>query len=498
MKAQQATIKACEKLPGISGYVKWWEACAKYEATRSTMASFSRIKGWLTKFKLGDGVCTLASIISYVQNCAKFGQHGAELIGIYHRFPEACPDDQADADQLRSTLNSFAFWATGYHVATISGDLVSIYAGLAGLAGLVETGGTSFVGCVFTIGKIALSLAFDGYYDAKYKENIDDINYCLKFLECDKKKTCKQRGDCPKCVNTGACPEWPKRKKGPFPPKSDGTLDPSGFVYEGIAANRLEGVTTTVFYKKTTKNQFGDDVEKTIMWDAENYGQINPQLTDENGEYGWMVPTGLWQVKYEKPGYQTEYSDWLPVPPPQLDVNQPMTQMSQPVVSSVKATQNAVQLTFDKYMRVKTLTDANIMLTKGTEKVEGTVEIVNAQGDGDFALSNKARIVPLNQLPAGQTITLTVKGDVESVEDALKGACDIIAEQVSEDEVTRNRVRNHFQREAVITSKVVKGKEEEGQKYRDYFDFSEPLKKCTSHRLLALRRRRALPLCHAG
>ena len=81
-----------------------------------------------------------------------------------------------------------------------------------------------------------------------------------------------------------------------------------------------------------------------------------------------------------------------------------------------------------------------------------------------------------------------VKGDVESAEDALKGACDIIAEQVSEDEVTRNRVRNHFQREAVITSKVVKGKEEEGQKYRDYFDFSEPLKKCTSHRLLALRR----------
>ncbi len=81
-----------------------------------------------------------------------------------------------------------------------------------------------------------------------------------------------------------------------------------------------------------------------------------------------------------------------------------------------------------------------------------------------------------------------VKGDVESAEDALKGACDIIAEQVSEDEVTRNRVRNHFQREAVITAKVVKGKEEEGQKYRDYFDFSEPLKKCTSHRLLALRR----------
>ncbi len=81
-----------------------------------------------------------------------------------------------------------------------------------------------------------------------------------------------------------------------------------------------------------------------------------------------------------------------------------------------------------------------------------------------------------------------VKGEVKSVEDALKGARDIIAERVNEDERARNQVRNLFNRTAVITSKVVKGKEEEGQKYRDYFDFSEPLKRCSSHRLLALRR----------
>ena len=75
-------------------------------------------------------------------------------------------------------------------------------------------------------------------------------------------------------------------------------------------------------------------------------------------------------------------------------------------------------------------------------------------------------------------------------EEALKGARDIIAEQVSENEGARNTVRNTFAREAVITAKVVKGKEteENAAKYRDYFDFSEPLKKCTSHRLLAIRR----------
>ena len=73
-------------------------------------------------------------------------------------------------------------------------------------------------------------------------------------------------------------------------------------------------------------------------------------------------------------------------------------------------------------------------------------------------------------------------------EDALKGARDIIAEQVSEDERSRNQLRNQFSRQAIISSKVVKGKEEEAAKYKDYFDFSEPLKRCTSHRLLAIRR----------
>lgn len=83
-----------------------------------------------------------------------------------------------------------------------------------------------------------------------------------------------------------------------------------------------------------------------------------------------------------------------------------------------------------------------------------------------------------------------VKGDVKDEEDALKGARDIIAEQVNEDERARNLIRNQFSRQAMITSKVVKGKEKEeaALKYRDYFDFSEPLKKCTSHRLLAIRR----------
>lgn len=83
-----------------------------------------------------------------------------------------------------------------------------------------------------------------------------------------------------------------------------------------------------------------------------------------------------------------------------------------------------------------------------------------------------------------------VKGEVKNEEDALKGARDIIAEQVNEDEQARNQIRHQFSRQAVISAKMVKGKEtdEAAAKYRDYFDFSEPLKRCSSHRLLAIRR----------
>lgn len=81
-----------------------------------------------------------------------------------------------------------------------------------------------------------------------------------------------------------------------------------------------------------------------------------------------------------------------------------------------------------------------------------------------------------------------VKGEVSSVEDALEGARHIIAEWISERQKARNNIRRLFGRKAAINAKLVKGKEDEAAKYRDYFDFSEPLKRIPSHRLLAIRR----------
>ncbi len=77
---------------------------------------------------------------------------------------------------------------------------------------------------------------------------------------------------------------------------------------------------------------------------------------------------------------------------------------------------------------------------------------------------------------------------VESIEDALQGARDIMAEWINENQVIRQKVRTLFLREAVVYSKLVKGKEIAGEKFSDYFEFNEPLKKCPSHRILAIRR----------
>lgn len=110
-------------------------------------------------------------------------------------------------------------------------------------------------------------------------------------------------------------------------------------------------------------------------------------------------------------------------------------------------------------------------------------------------MARQKGLEPLALLIAGQRETRIHKKaeqflneQVGTVDEAIAGACDILAEQFNENERCRNVVRQQFRRQAVITSKVIKGKEEEGTKYRDYFDFSEPLKRCSSHRLLALRR----------
>ena len=189
-------------------------------------------------------------------------------------------------------------------------------------------------------------------------------------------------------------------------PDCDVPIDPSGYVYEAVSSNRVQGATATVYYKETLEDIYGDPYENIVKWDAAEYAQENPLFTDENGMYRWDVPQGLWQVKFEKEGYETTYSEWLPVPPPQLDVNIAMTQMIQPKVASAKAFDKGVEIEFDKYMIPGTLTAGTISVQKNGNKIEGNIVLLNeekANENDETTYVSKIRF----EVPGGQELTST-------------------------------------------------------------------------------------------
>jgi uncharacterized protein len=144
--------------------------------------------------------------------------------------------------------------------------------------------------------------------------------------------------------------------------------------------------------------------------------------------------------------------------------------MTPELLQRIKAADTMAELE-DIYLpyRPKRRTRATIAREKGLEPL---AEIIFKQLENDP--SHKAEEFLNDSVP--------------DVEEALAGACDIIAEWISEDEMSRKKLRYLFDKEAVIYSKVVKGRESEGIKFSDYYEWSEPLKKCPSHRLLAMRR----------
>lgn len=205
--------------------------------------------------------------------------------------------------------------------------------------------------------------------------------YPIRYREY-RRLACKKDKD-PKDPNEPDIPDNDHGNNPTFPP-IDPIHDPSGYVYEGVSSNRLQGVTATCYYKETVEDMYGDLHENVVLWNAEDYAQQNPLFTDENGMYQWDVPQGLWQVRFEKEGYQPAQSEWLPVPPPQMDVNIGMVQNSQPEVVSARAYEDGVELQFSKYMDPATLNADNIYIkckSADTEVLitDAQIELLNAE-----------------------------------------------------------------------------------------------------------------------
>lgn len=400
------------------------KANGKALALQKQLAIFKKGAGFLAKL-----ASKATSIYSLCDNAKKMYNDIIDYQNMLVSVPE-CPCNEAKTESLKNRITATAAGKATQYVVNIAGDVAAIHAAWGSIAAAPVTGGTSLA---VTAGTVAACIAKAA------------VNLGLDALASNIKK--KLKAEITALYNDKSCYSCapkpnPKPNPNPNPGNGNGNgnngggahqsnstsdhviIDPSGYVYEAVPENRVEGVQATIYYKEEVEDIYGDKHEDIVMWNAEDYAQKNPLFTDENGMYRWDVPQGLWQVKFEKDGYVTAYSEWLPVPPPQLEVNIGITQNKQPEVTEARAYEQGVEVQFDKYMDPATLTDANISVTAGGNKLAGEIQLVNAALADEFALpedadamryASRIRFVP-EQTLASTTgeLRLTVSRNVKS------------------------------------------------------------------------------------
>jgi large repetitive protein len=343
------------------------------------------LKGWDVK-GLGDTFFGLTS--------------NNEILNAWQNQLKLCPNPtlSTQIENLRMTM--YAFEALKYGVT--AGSMA------VGGLGVVATGGLALpvAGFSFVVGLgigFALDSGISANMDMMESMVAEHMKKCLDDPGKDgKKKKYKPINRPGSGAGSGAGGPIAK----PIP-----KYDPSGYVYEAIESNRLEGVKATVF------NQ-NPDMTLWEVWDAAWFEEVNPQVTDKMGRYGWDVPEGWWQVCYEKDGYVPAKSAELKVLPPHFDVNIGMVSYAPPQVEALRAIssssgQDFIEVTLSKYIDVDSLTNGTITLhTAAGEPMNGVVKALqNEQEEIDKRLTRVVRFEPINELVVGNSYPVTVNSD---------------------------------------------------------------------------------------
>jgi len=351
--------------------------------------------------KFSDALEVVDDVSSYLSDLRRY-------INLYGMVPDPCLNDQDRSNAIKTSIVIAGVSAGLYYLGVVSGDVESLIALPECLAAAPETEGLSLSGAILALAKLTTS-------DWSKKLYVKVTNIFVQNTE----KSISELA----CSSPSPIPDPGNSGNGGGTTGQSGSgdvthvLDPSGYVYEGVTSNRLEGVTTSIYQKTYEEDIYGDKHEKITLWDATQYAQENPLTTDINGLYSWDVPEGLWQVKYEKDGYQTSYSDWLPVPPPQLDINVGLVQNTPPYVIKVLGFESGIEILFSKYMQPATTTTDQILVTCDGMAVTGTVSLLNAEADpqeSNQQFVSRVRFVPDKPFISSDQVTLTVSRRVKS------------------------------------------------------------------------------------
>lgn len=300
--------------------------------------------------------------------------------GKYKRLADVL--DGAAQSCTPEATNRYAARAESIAKAAAAGDA----AGATYLAGALVFGPATF-----GVGTVALGVigaVLDRQISRQIQQAIDDLETdIVTDKDCrDPEKWVRPDPD----PDTAADPVW--------------IYDPSGYVYEGARSRRIPGVTATLLTAPSADGPWS-------VWDAEWYGQENPQTTDDEGRYGWDVPEGWWKVAYTKDGYRPASSRVLRVLPPHLDVDVSMTKVGFPHVTEAAAEEGGVEITFDRLVRSDSATSELTVVDADGAAVPGTWSAIGATtGDEDLALQRGLRFTPATALPDDATVTVTVDG----------------------------------------------------------------------------------------
>ena len=353
------------------------------------------------------------SILSVVGIFLSAVKDGLALADIYNKVLP-CPEDLAKAQILRSDIARVGTAAGIYYIAQAGVAITQLLIFETSCAAALFTAGSSLTVAGVAIAALTLSYTATVIYNENFENQLTLFKTRLNSLECSSQPTPPS--------TPSPTQEYIRRDfPGNFDPVTP-ILDPSGYVYEAVNDNRVEGVQATIYYKGTRLTEGGLTEEVDVLWDAENYDQQNPLYTDAQGMYQWDVPQGLWQVRFEKEGYEPTQSDWLPVPPPQLEVNIPIVQLRQPEVLNAEAYTDAINITFDKFMLPDLLTADNIVVSDGIQVIAGSLTLLNekkspVEGADSIAYASRVRFVPEGGEFTAAQVTLTVSNRVRSYAD---------------------------------------------------------------------------------
>ena len=167
------------------------------------------------------------------------------------------------------------WWSAVYYIANISSDVISLLGIGPSVAAAPATAGSSLGVALAAVGKIALSWGIQKAYEKITASFLNNAYNRIKALKCNKDDPNPKPDPNPNPDGK----DGKGHKSGS--PDADPSIDPSGYVYEAVETNRLQGVTATCYYKEMVEDMYGDLHENIVLWDAAEYAQENPLFTDE-------------------------------------------------------------------------------------------------------------------------------------------------------------------------------------------------------------------------